>query len=353
MPSNNQGSIQSQEPAGTEAGGCEHVPRDLITGYVFDSGAMANLIGRPVVVPSAPARVVIGEESAGGGRWDTIAESGGAEVLPPGPGPTSGEVGLSVDALHKAALNVGLRKSGGGFDEVRIWCEADYGGGYAAVPGSTFDFKMGAPFPVEQPAMSLEAPLFSASHIPGPAVPPRVRWLAQLLIGVGGNVTLTRAYFYVVQLFPWMATTSLINCEGGAPPSSCVEPVSAEVTERSGAVTPLTLGPVGGPGTALPVLTPPGGGPYALDIVMDSPFDPADYTPEIEIDGAVIPFGVAPHFASVTALPAGPPGTQTTWHFEAGITAPGGPADEYQVRVTEDADPTCVFEQGFLVTIAN
>lgn len=325
-------------------GDCAPVPRNIITSLQMDSGAMADLAPGPgpgpTVIPNAPNSIVIGDEGGGGGVWGTIAESGGATVVAAGPS-SAGPIRIAVDSLHKAALNIGLLKTGGGFDEVRIWCEADYGFGYAPVPGSTFDFKMGSPFPVEQPAMSLEAPIFSASYIPGPAAPPDVRWKAQLLQGVGGNVTITRAYFYVVQLFPVFSAASINNCEAALPP--CVQPITAEVTDNFGAVTAIGIGT--GPGNTVIVPVPPGGGIWALDVSMGAAFDQADYTAEILKDG--VPVAVLPPFL-ITALPPGP--TQTVWHFEMEITPPST-ADVWTVRVSDNANPSCVWEQGFAVTV--
>lgn len=215
-----QGSIQSAEPGGAAAGACVPVPRTLQT-ITMDSGAMADLItgaAPSVVVPNAPAAITIGDLAGAGGAWAVIGEGGGATVDMLGPS-SAGPITIISDSLHKAALNVGLRKIGGGLDQVRIWAEADYGAGFLPVPGADFIFNMGSPFVVEHPAMSLEAPLFSASFVPVPgAIPPSCRWRAQLLVGIGGNVLLTRAYFYVLQEFPVIALEAIQNCEDPIPP---------------------------------------------------------------------------------------------------------------------------------------
>lgn len=215
-----QGSIQSAEPGGAAAGACVPVPRTLQT-ITMDSGAMADLItgaAPSVSLPTAPAAITIGDLAGAGGAWAVVAESGGATVDMAGPA-SAGPITITSDSLHKAALNIGLLKTGGGQDQIRIWCEADYGAGFADVPGAGFIFNMGSPFTVEHPAMSLEAPLFSASFVPVPgAVPPTTRWRAQLLAASGGAVEITRAYFYVLQEFPVIAAEAIQNCEDPTPP---------------------------------------------------------------------------------------------------------------------------------------
>jgi len=127
---------------------------------------------------------------------------------------------------------------------------------------------------------------------------------------------------------------------------SCLLPSAAEVTNNIGGTASITVG--SGIANALPVLVPPGTGIYQLDVTMAATFDPADYTFEVLVDGVAIPLGFGPNFASVSSLPIGPPGTQDTWHVEFTISAPLGP-DLVELRVTETADPSCVFTQGFLL----
>ncbi len=134
-------------------------------------------------------------------------------------------------------------------------------------------------------------------------------------------------------------------CEEGIPAETCFAVLTAVIEDlTSGLVTPL-----GVPGPGLGVLSPPGGGPYQLDVTMDTAFDIADYTIEVLRNGVPLVLGAPPNFASVISLPAGPPGTQTIWRFEMG----GGIPASFSVRVTKTANPACTFTQGFVVFIAN
>lgn len=354
----NQGAVLPLNAGGTggdgdgdgDGDGCQPVSRDILSKLIFNSGAMADMAAvppGPVVIPIAPAAITLGNEAGGGGKWLAVGESGGAEVVEVA-GLSDGSISLTVNALHKAALNIGLQKTGGGFDQVRIWCEADYGPGFAPVPGANFVFKMGSPFPVEQPALSLEAPIFSADFVPIPgAVPPSIRWRAQLLVGVGGNVRVTRAYFYALQMFPRTTWEQIDNCEKGDPPPSCNFPDSAEVTDNFGAVTPIGIGT--GPGDSVVVAVPPGNGVWTLDVVMASSFNFVDYTVELLRDGVPVALGTP---FTVTALPPGP-GAKTSWQATMQILAPTGPNDVWTLRVTETANPSCVWEQGFVTAVAS
>ena len=352
----NQGAVLPLNAGGTggdgdgdgDGDGCQPVTRDILSELVFDSGAMANMTAvppGPAVIPNAPGAITLGNEAGGGAKWLAVGESGGAEVVEVA-GQSDGSISLTVNALHKAALNIGLQKTGGGFDQVRIWCEADYGPGFAPVPGANFVFKMGSPFPVEQPALSLEAPIFSADFVPIPgAVPPSIRWRAQLLVGVGGNVRVTRAYFYALQMFPRTTWEQIENCEA-VPPPSCPAPVFAEVTGPTGATTEIGIGT--GPGNTAGVTVPPVGGIWELAVQMSEEFDAASYTAEILRNGTPVVLG-----PPYTIAPVGPPGAALAWVATLQVQVPTPPADVWTIRVTETANPGCVWEQGFLVAVAS
>lgn len=336
MSGGNQGSIQGQEPAPGGAGSCVPVPRTLQS-VVMDSGAMADLItgAAPAVsLPTAPAAITIGDLAGGGGAWAMIAEGGGATVDMLGPS-SAGPITITSDSLHKAALNIGLLKTGGGQDQIRIWAEADYGAGFADIPGAGFIFNMGSPFTVEHPAMSLEAPLFSASFVPVPgAAPPVTRWRAQLLTASGGAVEITRAYFYVLQELPVITSEAIQNCEDPTPPT-CPFPVSAaRVNIGTGEIE------------AIPLAGPPlGAGVGSVGLVaveMSTMFNAVDYTATVLFDGV-------PQALAVSALPAIPPGAQTSWQFSVTQPAPAGTLVSLHVELT--ADPlACSFTQSLLVT---
>ena len=139
--------------------------------------------------------------------------------------------------------------------------------------------------------------------------------------------------------------SALKDCCAEVAPS-CLLPSAAEVTDNIGGATSISIG--SGIANALAVLVPPGTGVYQLDVTMAATFDPADYTFEVLVDGVAIPLGFGPNFASVAGLPVGPAGTQDTWHVEFTLSTPIGP-DLVELRVTETADPSCVFTQGFLL----
>jgi len=332
----NQGSIQGQEPASGGGGTCVPVPRTL-QAVVMDSGAMVDLITGPapaVSLPTAPAAITIGDLAGGGGAWAVIAEGGGATADMAGPS-SAGPITITSDALHKAALNVGLLKVGGGLDQVRLWAEADYGAGFSPVPGADFIFNMGSPFVVEHPAMSLEAPLFSASFFPVPgAIPPSCRWRAQLLVGVGGNVVLTRAYFYVLQEFPVITSEAIQNCEDPTP-APCPYPISAaRVNVETGSEEAISL--------SGPPLGVPSGGVGVVTVNMDVAFDAAAYTATVLFDGVA-------QALTVAAIPALPPGAQTAWQFFLTQPAPAGTLVSLRVELTSDP-LACSFTQLLLVT---
>lgn len=315
---------------------CVPVPRTL-QAVVMNSGAMADLItgAAPAVsLPTAPAAITIGDLAGGGGAWAVIAEGGGATVDMAGPS-SAGPITITSDSLHKAALNVGLLKVGGGLDQVRLWAEADYGAGFSPVPGADFIFNMGSPFVVEHPAMSLEAPLFSASFSPVPgAIPPSCRWRAQLLVGVGGNVVLTRAYFYALQEFPVITSEAIQNCEDPTPPA-CPAPADANrLNLGTGEVAVIPL--------AGPALGVGAGSNGIVTVNMDAAFDAADYT-------ATVLFGGVAQGLIVTAIPGLPPGAQTAWQFFLTQPAPAGTLVSLRVELTSDP-LACSFTQLLLVT---
>lgn len=336
MSGGNQGSIQGQEPSAGVPGACVPVPRTLQT-VLMDSGAMADLItgAAPAVsLPTAPAAITIGDLAGGGGAWAVIGEGGGATVDMVGPS-SAGTITITSDSLHKAALNIGLLKTGGGQDQVRIWAEADYGAGFSDIPGAGFIFNMGSPFTVEHPAMSLEAPLFSASFIPAPgAVPPATRWRAQLLAASGGAVEITRAYFYVLQEFPVITSEAIQNCEDPSPPA-CPAPTDANR---------LNLGT--GELVGIPLAGPPlgvGVGLVGIITVGIAPaFDAGDYTATVLFDGI-------PQAILVTPIPPIPPGAQTGWQFFLTQPAPAGTLVALRVELTSDP-AACSFTQPLLVT---
>ncbi len=130
-------------------------------------------------------------------------------------------------------------------------------------------------------------------------------------------------------------------------PVSCLAPGSAVAIDNFGAVTPLTVGPGGGPGTDIAVAVPPASGVWSLNVDMGTTFDPADYTAEVLVNGAAIPPG-PPFSATITAVPPGPPGVQTTWVLTLTLTGPPPPLQVVELFVIENANPACVFTQGFL-----
>ena len=336
MSGGNQGSIQGQEPASGGGGTCVPVSRTL-QAVAMDSGAMADLItgAAPAVsLPTAPAAITIGDLAGGGGAWAVIAEGGGAAVDMVGPS-SAGPITITSDSLHKAALNIGLLKTGGGQDQIRIWAEADYGAGFSDIPGAGFIFNMGSPFTVEHPAMSLEAPLFSASFVPVPgAVPPVTRWRAQILAASGGAVEITRAYFYVLQEFPVITSEAIQNCEDPTPPA-CPAPSDANrLNLGTGEVVVIPL--------AGPALGVGAGSNGIITVNMDAAFDAADYTATVLFDGVVQ--GVI-----VTAIPGLPPGAQTAWQFFLTQPAPVGTLVSLRVELTSDP-LSCSFTQLLLVT---
>ncbi len=144
---------------------------------------------------------------------------------------------------------------------------------------------------------------------------------------------------------------ALKDCCDDTPPA-CDTPSAAAVTDDNGAITPLSVGGGGNPGSVQAVLVPPGSGVYMLDVTLPATFDPADYTVEVLVDGSAITPGAAPNFAAVGALPFGPPGTQDTWHVDFTLSAPST-ADLIELRVTETANPSCTWTQGFLLLLAN
>jgi hypothetical protein len=198
----------------------------------------------------------------------------------------------------------------------------------------------------EEKSMSLKALIEPYTNVVGATGAPTVRWQARRLSGDGGTISITGCRHDVVQAMPVYTVESIDNCEASV---SCLAASSANVTDNFGAVTPITLGT--GAGSFVTWTAPDIGNVWALRVEMAGTFDPADYTVEILYNGAPVSPGVAPLFASYAGEPIGPPGVQDTWLLS--VTVPPGSGDTVALRVTETANPSCVFEQNFgLVFIA-
>lgn len=305
------GQLGLRPPSGNTAGTCTPVQRTFVTGVQEDSGGFAQVpTPSPIVVPSGSPLVLplSAGEVSGGATVDTF----------------SGEIEFVVDALHKAACNVGLRKLGGGANVCRLVCEAKYGpGAFSAVPGGVFDLSLGGFASDELPPISFEAPLFSPSFVGSPG-PVRFRWTVQETGGGGGPLVVYRGYVYGFQIQPVVTTATLENCESQAPPVECPTITETRVSVAGAPFVAYTGSTIivgaGAPVTVVSTLS----GPLPSAITASNP-PGATYNP------ATPPGPSTPGGATITWAYLSPPGIVSvtaetaTCEYDLGAVTDGTP----------------------------
>lgn len=329
----NQGGIIPLRPIGGD-GDCEHVARELITSFDFNSEGQrsAQALNQP---------------------WPVIA-AGWVNIQSPLIDKLGGHaqaVGLdsllvsdddTVSQSFEATLNMCTEKIGRNPSVLAMRLMAVYPGappvylGPSPVDGA-WCFAVGGSVPDEFAPPSFTARVPAWMDIPGATGNPVLTWQAMRVANSDSLITIRSVRWYAKQLFPQLTSTALINCEeGGAP--ACLIPSQATIVDPSGAAGPAPL-----------VYPFPGEPGWQLRVTMAGAFDPADYTAEVLLDGVPIAQGVAPVFATITAEVAGPPGTQTIWVMDFTTPPAAEPPTTIALRVTQNANPECTWTQVAMI----